>query len=165
MNIKHLVPIVGVIITLAVSSCQKEGIDLYEGNYSFKTSGTISVEKKSDSVNETENLSITSEAGQMNILKKDDDSAIITMNVIGGDVFVLEAVVENNTLRLVPSKRKVTFKEGVQTVSLDCSVSGIGEKLKDVVIFTLTITGSGSSALYNYTITDSDVKCVANLNK
>ena len=165
MNIKHLVPIVGVLLALAVSSCQKDGIDLYEGNYSFKTSGTISVEKKSDSVNETENLSITSEAGQMNILKKDDSSAVITMNVIGGDVFVLEAVVENSTLKLVPFKRKISVKEGVQTVTLDCNISGSGEKLKDVVIFTLNVTGTGSSALYNYTITDSDVKSVANLNK
>ena len=44
-------------------------------------------------------------------------------------------------------------------------MSGVGEKYANTIIFSLNYTGGGSSALYNYNITESDVKCVAKLNE
>ena len=174
MSIRHLFTAVSAFITLTLISCQKEGVDLYEGNYSFKTSGILSIDKKSDELGEsgtieekhtTESFALNPESGQMSILKKSNSSAIITMNVIGGDVFVFEAEITDSNLRLVPQKQKISFKDGVQTVTLDCNVMGEAEKLDNVVIFTLKYTGSGTSSLHEYTILDSDVKCVAKSNK
>jgi len=41
-NLTHLI----FFTLLSLSSCQKEGAELFEGSYSFKTSGTLTIDKK-----------------------------------------------------------------------------------------------------------------------
>ena len=160
------------------SSCEKEGAELYEGFYSYKLSGSVTVDKvliETVDIPDTEpsepaepveaTLPLISESGQMNVLKKGADSLVITMNAIGGDVLVIDACVTGNDLEISEFSRIVKVEDGNRTVSLNCTVSGSGKKYDDVIIMDLGYLGQGSSTLYDYSIKSSSVKCVAKVNK
>lgn len=164
---------------LSFCSCEKEGVKLFDGNYSFKTSGILTIERtakvsESDASagildipdgNRTFRLALTSESGQMNVIKTGDNSVIVTMNVVGGDAFVFSGKAEGKVLTLDPAVRFVSFRDGASTVSLEITVSGTAEKHDDVAVFTLEYTGGGETTLYDYKILASEVKCVAKLNE
>ena len=180
MKMKPFVAALAVVVSLmSLISCEKEGVKLFDGNYSFKTSGILTVERtakvsESDASagildipdgNRTFRLALTSESGQMNIIKTGDNSVIVTMNVVGGDAFVFSGKAEGKVLTLDPAVRFVSFRDGANTVSLEITVSGTAEKHDDVAIFTLEYTGGGETTLYDYKILASEVKCVAKLNE
>lgn len=180
MKMKPFVAALAVVVSLmSLISCEKEGVKLFDGNYSFKTSGILTVERtakvsESDASagildipdgNRTFRLALTSESGQMNVIKTGDNSVIVTMNVIGGDAFVFSGKAEGKVLTLDPAVRFVSFRDGANTVSLEITVSGTAEKHDDVAIFTLEYTGGGETTLYDYKILASEVKCVAKLNE
>ena len=184
MNMKPFVAALAVAMSLmSLTSCEKEGVKLFDGNYSFKTSGILTVERiakisetsgaetasgqASDNGNSewpginlpdidlpdlpsvnlpdgdrTFRLPLTSESGQMNIIKTGD-----------------------KTLTLDPAVRFVHFRDGASTVSLEVTVSGIAERHDDVAIFTLEYAGKGETTFYDYEIKESDVKCVAKVNE
>lgn len=177
---KPFVAALAVVVSLmSLISCEKEGVKLFDGNYSFKTSGILTVERtakvsESDASagildipdgNRTFRLALTSESGQMNVIKTGDNSVIVTMNVVGGDAFVFSGKAEGKVLTLDPAVRFVSFRDGANTVSLEVTVSGTAEKHDDVAIFTLEYTGGGETTLYDYKILASEVKCVAKLNE
>ncbi len=177
---KPFVAALAVVVSLmSLISCEKEGVKLFDGNYSFKTSGILTVERiakvsESDASaeildipdgNRTFRLALTSESGQMNVIKTGDNSVIVTMNVVGGDAFVFSGKAEGKVLTLDPAVRFVSFRDGANTVSLEITVSGTAEKHDDVAVFTLEYTGGGETTLYDYKILASEVKCVAKLNE
>lgn len=180
MKMKPFVAALAVVASLmSLISCEKEGVKLFDGNYSFKTSGILTVERtakvsESDAStgildipdgNRTFRLALTSESGQMNVIKTGDNSVIVTMNVVGGDAFVFSGKAEGKVLTLDPAVRFVSFRDGANTVRLEITVSGTAEKHDDVAIFTLEYTGGGETTLYDYKILASEVKCVAKLNE
>lgn len=180
MKMKPFVAALAVVVSLmSLISCEKEGVKLFDGNYSFKTSGILTVERtakvsESDASagildipdgNRTFRLALTSESGQMNVIKTGDNSVIVTMNVVGGDAFVFSGKAEGKVLTLDPAVRFVSFRDGANTVSLEVTVSGTAEKHDDVAVFTLEYTGGGETTLYDYKILASEVKCVAKLNE
>lgn len=202
MKMKPFVAALAVVVSLmSFCSCEKEGVKLFDGNYSFKTSGILTIERTakvsesdasaeipariSDSGNtgwpdidlpdlpdvdfpdgnRTFRLPLTSESGQMNVIKTGDNSVIVTMNVVGGDAFVFSGKAEGKVLTLDPAVRFVSFRDGANTVSLEITVSGTAEKHDDMAVFTLEYTGGGETTLYDYKILASEVKCVAKLNE
>lgn len=180
MKMKPFVAALAVVVSLmSLISCEKEGVKLFDGNYSFKTSGILTVERtakvsESDASagildipdgNRTFRLALTSESGQMNVIKTGDNSVIVTMNVVGGDALVFSGKAEGKVLTLDPAVRFVSFRDGANTVSLEITVSGTAEKHDDVAVFTLEYTGGGETTLYDYKILASEVKCVAKLNE
>lgn len=177
---KPFVAALAVVVSLmSFCSCEKEGVKLFDGNYSFKTSGILTIERtakvsESDASagildipdgNRTFRLALTSESGQMNVIKTGDNSVIVTMNVVGGEAFVFSGKAEGKVLTLDPAVRFVSFRDGANTVSLEITVSGTAEKHDDVAVFTLEYTGGGETTLYDYKILASEVKCVAKLNE
>lgn len=213
-------------LLLSLTSCEKEGTRLYEGYYSFKTSGTLTIDREinasdddSDAESDTDDTttggddtsagttsllpssalddlldslgislpdlrdslgidsditlpttdgtfksSLSSESGQMNIVTTGENTMIVTLNIVGGDVLVFDATVDGKKITLNPINRILTIKDEGLTFTIDATVEGTGEKYDDVVIFSLKYTGDTSYLVYNYTITDSDVKCVAKVN-
>lgn len=169
MKMKPFVAALAVVASLlSFCSCEKEGVKLFDGNYSFKTSGILTIERTAKDFpdgNRTFKLPLTSESGQMNIIKTGDNSVIVTMNIVGGDALVFNGKAEGKVLTLDPAVRFLSFRDGANTVSLEITVSGTAEKHDDVAIFTLEYTGGGETTLYDYKILASEVKCVAKLNE
>ncbi len=170
MRLNHLFFIMGTLSLMAcVSSCsEKEGASLFEGNYSFKTSGSLNVQRTSPESTDAPaeaTLYLTAESGQMNIVKDGKDQVIITMNIIGSDVLVFKGEVDKTTLNITQAKRVIDVRDGAVSATFDCTVSGQARRYDNLLIFTLAYDGNGTSSLYNYAVTSSEVNCVAKLNK
>lgn len=152
----------------ALCSCSKEGTELFEGYYSYKLSGEITLTQIVDetdtvTVPEVLTLSLTPESGQMNILTRDKDGGkmVITLNAMGGDATTFEASVEDGKL-VIPASDKYFSSE---LMKFKLSISGEGSKLSDMVLMDLTAAETEISYLgRNYTLTDSKITCVATSN-
>lgn len=166
MKIKKLsiaAAIVSAIVLLG--SCSK--ISRFQGNYSFKTSGIVTMERESinDGTKEEIRSSLSSESGQMNILSKGGDSLIVTMSIIGGDVVVMEGKLENDRIVINPFKRMMTVSDGSRSVTMDMDITGAATRYDDVILFDFQFLGTGSTLSYNYSVKESEVKCVAKANE
>ncbi len=175
----------------ALCSCSKEGTELFEGYYSYKLSGEITlteiIETEEDGTGDADSqtegdqtgdtgsdtgetaepqvltLTLTPESGQMNILTRDKDGGkmVITLNAMGGDATTLEASVEDGKL-VIPASDKYFSSE---LLKFKLSISGEGTKLSDMVLMDLTAAETEISYLgKNYTLTDSKITCVATSN-
>lgn len=160
-------------------SCSKEGTEIFPGNYSFKTSGTVKVDaifvnRGENSEDDTEiqllmDMQLLMEQGQMNVISKDDDRLLVTMNVLGGDVYTTDATVQGNTLILEPYTRYVRLEfPDFGHKYMPVTVTGTAEKYEDNVIFTLAYSGvyeweSGDMSLHAE-IVSSDIRTVARQN-
>ena len=166
MKIKKLsiaAAIVSAIVLLG--SCSK--ISRFQGNYSFKTSGIVTMEREfiNDGTKEEIRSSLSSESGQMNILSKGGDSLIVTMSIIGGDVVVMEGKLENDRIVLNPFKRIMTVSDGSRNVTMNMDITGAATRYDDVILFDFQYLGTGSTLSYNYFVKESEVKCVAKANE
>ena len=169
MKIRNLSVVAALVIAaISLSSCEKMKINQFKGNYSFKTSGFVTMEKTAlteGAQADKAKYAITAESGQMNIVTGVDNSLIITMNIIGGDVVVTDASYIDGELMLEPFTRMLTIADGSRNVSMEVTVTGSAAMHDDLIIFDLTYRGSGSTTLNNYAIVSSEIKCVAKTNE
>ena len=163
---------------LLMTSCTKEGTALFKGNYSFKTSGTVTAdytivtveEDGTESTSEgTADFDLAMEQGQMDILPAGGDDMIITMNILGGEVYTVDAGVSDNVITVGPFSRKVEVElTDLEKVSVPVTVYGEGRRYEKTVIFDLTLAGSYSAVIgdtsIDLVIVDSSVQCVSKLN-
>lgn len=153
-----------VVAAAALCSCAKEGPGRFKGNYSFKTSGTVSVREKGNEEAEAFTLKLPDEQGQMDILEAEGNGMLVTMNILSGGVVVFNAEAEGKTITLLPEERVLSVKPGVVQVNMTVTVEGSAHRYGDSVIFDLAYTGKYEELGIEYEITGSDVKCVAKLN-
>ena len=153
-------------VTTILWSCAKEGPGRFKGNYSFKTSGTVSCREKGDEAAEIFKIHLTDEQGQMDILESEDNGMLVTMNIISGSVVVFDAKAEGKVISLAPKDRVLSIRTGISsaTTNLDAVVRGEGQRFDNSVIFDLTYTGSYVYLGTEYEIVESDVQCVAKKN-
>ena len=154
------------IMVISAVSCRKEGPSLFEGNYSFKTSGTITVQQSGVESAERMEISLSNEMGQMDILAKDGRNVLVSMNVMGGDIINCDASVTGDNLQLGPFRRKISLNwldSGIYRA--DVVVSGNAVKYGDILVFQLSYSGTCERAGVIYDIVDSHVECVAKTNK
>lgn len=160
---------------MLMSACTKEGTALFKGNYSFKTSGYVTVARdttyKSDpSVTvkpDTAVVAIANKSGQMDITVMDDDSLLITMNCTAGDLIVYYGTVDDDRIVLDDQGGN----SGLISIALpgvkyseDIRVSGEAAKYDNIVLFKLDYTGSYILGDYKFDIIASDVNCRAKEN-
>lgn len=165
---------------ICICSCSKEGAQLFRGNYSFKTSGSMEVHVSgtyTDSFDNTtdidEQLSVdlATEQGQMDIISTSgkDGQMVVTMNVLAGDVYTADAQAPGDVLTLTPFERKVNVRVRNNNVSVPISVNGTARRYSDTVIYEFSYTGKTDidtdGLKLHLEIVESDVRCVAKLNK
>ena len=156
-------------------SCTKEGEKLFRGNFSFKTSGSLTteiiVETALDTTTSTQNSLITTEQGQMDIISLggDDGEMMVTMNVLNGDMRCFKATAKGSILELEPAEATIKANIRNSTIAMTVTVSGTAERYDNIVIFNLKYEGEKTSETLNRTehirIKDSEIRCVAKLNE
>jgi len=158
---------VAIVILPMLASCEKVGSALFRGNYSFKTSGSITAVRDSAYIYDTTytvngfqidtivtehsepmTFNINHEAGQMDIteINSEDNTVVITMNVTGGGIIVYYATAEGSSISLDETVRHITLTS--------TSLSSDGGELDGKFISTdITINGAGEMydniALFN----------------
>lgn len=156
--------IIGAILLL--TSCEKEGIGLYKGYYSFKTSGILTVEKQQEETQSEFKAVLANETGQMNIVEVDKSNMLVTMSIVGGDALVFEAEIsEDKELILSPIDRIISIKDGALSVNMNLTISGIVKKYEDMIIIDYSYIGEGASLNSEYKVISSEVTTIAKENK
>ena len=155
-------------------SCTKEDAARFEGDYSFKTSGTLTISADgTDGTGEgtPQTVSLVPESGQMEMVKKgkSKNDMVITMNILGGDAVVFgNASADERVLTLLEpytERRVAVTAAGSSGIGYaDVTISGSAEKFTDVVLFSLEYSGTVTIGDTVYTIIASDVDCVAHEN-
>jgi len=169
MNMKKILSIAALLLMM-LSACTQLPTDPFTGSYTFKTSGTVTVEVTADvPVQEVDRISLgpnvydlTPEIGRMDIKARGNETMLVTMNVLGGDVYVFDAELTPTGFRLLPSTR--TLRVG-SLPELQVTVSGEAFVLDGLLNVNLVYSGNRTviSSL-TYTITASNVVCVATKN-
>lgn len=161
---------------LAMCSCQKSAVENFSGSYSFKTGGSLELktrvldlEKGGLEFKDTLiKRSVVPEIGQMRIAAGDGDRVVVMMDIMAGDLIVMDAVVNGDNITLAPVSRKVlVYREtGLSFVeNVPVTVSGTGRRMDGSVIFNLNYEGDFELGVFPCTVVASDVKCVANRNE
>jgi len=159
---------------LALTSCHKSGVNLFAGDYSFKTSGEVSIitEAVVDSsdivIPAVLDVNLTNEIGQLNISISDkkNDEVIVVINFLNGAVVVTNGTCEEETIELDE------FELDVLPVSISSmftyyiiKASGTGQMYDDnMIVFDMYYKGTAKTGSVTYSFRDKDAKLVAYRN-
>lgn len=154
----------------ALSSCQKKGINLFRGDYSFKTSGNVTAKRADVSNPAIFNVILDNEIGQLNIAKLDGsrDSLVVVMNYLNGEVIVTHAYCKGKEIFLKKFKRdalKLSF-EGYLNLGCEVEVTAKGTMYDENTLVLDMIYEGETIMMANlvYDIYGDDIKMVANRN-
>lgn len=164
------------------ASCTKEGPRVFTGNYSFKTSGTLTLQADTSATAPLFTAKLVTEQGQMDIVGTSDDEVAITMNISGGALVILDATAKADSLVLASQKRNIsvifndTQSESDNPLislgdkvpsgtSATATVEGVAKRYSDIILFDLKYSGTITKDDITYNIVDSNISSRAKLNK
>ena len=159
-------------VLLLTAACTKEGAPRFKGNYTFKTSGTVTVRPADDAEAEQTVISLMDENGQLDVVTVDKSSGemMVAMNIVGGSVLTFNAVADGRTLTLTPFTRRlqipVVSGNPIDTALPEATVtvSGYAERYTDALLFWISYEGTYTYDGVEYEITDSNISCWAKEN-
>ncbi len=94
-----------IIFVLTLGGCKKDA-DLFRGDYSYKTSGTVYVEYNGSRI--TYNLD--NQIGQLRIVKQNNtDSILLIKNPLNGEVETLRAKAVDDSIFIAPYEKELSF--------------------------------------------------------
>lgn len=162
-----------ILALMALSSCGKKGVNLFVGDYSFKTSGELAFTMSSGyggiDLPASLNVSMSTDIGQLNISASDkkNDEVVVVINYFNGDVVVTTGTCNGNTIVLDAYQRSalpVTVTTLMNTTP-SITVSGTGQMFDDdMIVFDMTYNGSVTLGETTYRVKDKDIKMVAYRN-
>jgi hypothetical protein len=167
--------LIAIITAISLTSCHKSGAKLFVGDYSFKTSGEISItaEAEIDSSNifipAILNVDLSHDIGQLNIstANKKDDQVIVVINYMNGDVVTTTGTCDENTIRLDKFQRN-TLPVSVTTLlsnNYRISVSATGRIYDDnMIVFDMTYKGKATVGSVTFNVSDKNIQMVAYRN-
>ena len=165
-KLTSIVPLI--LLMLSVASCTKEGTEKFEGEYTFKMGGTLTLAPVDTTGIDTMRLSLASEMGQMKITTIDKEArlAIVTMDILGNGAVVLDATENDGRLELTPKERRTSIViSGMTHSDADLTLSGYGERYEDMIVFNMKYSGEYVYRGVNYEVTSSQVDCIATMNE
>lgn len=171
---KKILFIITMFAIAALASCHKDA-ERFVGDYSFKTSGEISLtlETHTDSSDfylpAFINLSLDNDIGQLNISRDNDNSDRVTVviNYMNGDVIVTSGTCDGKTIELNEYRRTI-LPISVTALFMDnfyVKVKASGQIYdNDMIVFDMTYKGKATVGPATFNIKDKDIKMVAYRN-
>ena len=172
---KRILLIIIMIGIAAFTSCHKSGVNLFVGDYSFKTSGdiTLMAEAQTDSshiiIPTLLDVSLEQEIGQLNITHDGDskDRVTVMINYMNGDVVVTKGTCDGTRIQLDEFRRKMLpiSTTSFFTDNFYVKLSGTGQMYDDdIIVFDMSYIGKATISSVTFNIKDKDVKMVAYRN-
>ena len=157
---------------VALASCQKKNAPLFRGDYSFKTSGTVTIDEivaEDDTIEPSSyTISLPNEIGQLEIsdLGNGKDSVLVVMNTMGGEVVVTHAFCKDNEIFLRDYKKNTLLFTGDSlTLKNDLRVKASGRMYEDnTLILNMVYEGEAETDERNYKIYGDDIRMAATRN-
>jgi len=164
--------IITVFALLALTSCQKSGMQLFRGDYSFKTSGSVTMDEivpegeTTDPVSYT--VSLPNEIGQLQIsdLGNEKDSLLVVMNTMGGEVIVTHAFCDGNEIFLKDfAKNTLLFTGDSITLKNEVHVKASGQMYEDnTIILNMFYDGEAGTSERSFAIHGDNIRMAATRN-
>ena len=154
---------------IAFTSCQKRGTNLFRGDYSFKTSGSVTLDEILPEGDTEEPASYTvglpNEIGQLEIsaLGNDKDSLLVVMNTMGGEVVVTHARCEGNEIFLKDfTKNTLLFTGDSITLKNEVRVSATGQMYENnTLIINMIYEGEAETNERSFEIYGDNIRMAA----
>ena len=154
---------------MALAACQKKNAPLFRGDYSFKTSGSVTLDEiDPEDEPTTYTVSLPNEIGQLEIsdLGNGKDSVLVVMNTMGGEVVVTHALCKDNEIFLRDFKKNTLFFTGDSlTLKNDLCVKASGQMYEDnTLIINMIYDGEAKSNERSFKIYGDDIRMAATRN-
>ena len=162
---KRIIPILFCCL-MALAACQKKNAPLFRGDYSFKTSGSVTLEEV-DPEDEptTYTVSLPNEIGQLEISDLGDgkDSVLVVMNTMGGEVVVTHAYCKDNEIFLRDYKKNTLLFTGDSlTLKNDLRVKASGQMYEDnTLILNMIYEGEAETNERSFKVYGDDIRMAA----
>ncbi len=165
---KNIHPLLFVICALmALASCQKKNAPLFRGDYSFKTSGSVTLDEIVTNGEEGDSftVSLPNEIGQLEIsvLGNEKDSVVVVMNTMGGEVVVTHALCQDNKIFLRDfTKNTLLFTGDSISLKNEVRVSASGQMFEDnTLIINMIYDGEAETNERNFKIHGDNIRMAA----
>ena len=165
---KNIHPLLFVICALmALASCQKKNAPLFRGDYSFKTSGSVTLDEIVTNGEEGDSftVSLPNEIGQLEIsvLGNEKDSVVVVMNTMGGEVVVTHALCQDNKIFLRDfTKNTLLFTGDSISLKNEVRVSASGQMYEDnTLIINMIYDGEAETNERNFKIHGDNIRMAA----
>jgi len=152
---------------MALASCQKKNAPLFRGDYSFKTSGSVTLEEivPQGETGETFTIGLPNEIGQLEIsdLGNGKDSVLVVMNTMGGEVVVAHALCKDNEIFLRDFKKNTLLLTGDSlTLKNDLRVKATGRMYEDnTLILNMIYDGEAERNERSFKVFGDDIRMAA----
>ena len=152
---------------MALASCQKKNAPLFRGDYSFKTSGSVTLEEivPQGETGETFTVGLPNEIGQLEISTLDNgkDSVLVVMNTMGGEVVVTHAFCKDNEIFLRDFKKNTLLLTGDSlTLKNDLRVKATGRMYEDnTLILNMIYDGEAERNESSFKVFGDDIRMAA----
>ena len=164
--------LLAICILIALTSCQKSGTHLFRGDYSFKTSGSVTMDEIVTEGDTIEPMSYTiglpNEIGQLEIsdLGNGKDSVLVVMNTMGGEVIVTHAFCQDNKIFLRDfTKNTLLFTGDSVTLKNEVRVQASGQMFENnTLIINMIYDGEAETNDRNFMIHGDDIRMAAMRN-
>ena len=164
--------LIAIFALLSLASCQKSGMQLFRGDYSFKTSGSVVLDEIVPEGDTIEPLSFTinllNEIGQLEIsaLGNEKDSLLVVMNTMGGEVIVTHAFCDGNEIILQEfTKNALLFTGDSITLKNEMRVQASGLMYEDkTIILNMIYEGEAETVNRDFSIYGDNIRLAATRN-
>lgn len=155
------------------SACSKSGIKSFRGDYSFKTSGSVTIQRVTlpfDTITPPAiTFSLPNEIGQLEIttLDKEHDSVLMVMNYLNNEVVVAQGCCKDNELIMKSFTRDALNFNVDSDLSFKAPVKVRAHGRlydEDLLIIDMSYSGIAMVGPLYYHIEGDDIKMVANRN-
>ena len=151
---------------LALTACQKKNAPLFRGDYSFKTSGSVTLDEiDPEGEPASYTVSLPNEIGQLEISDLDNgkDSALVVMNTMGGEVVVTHAFCDGNEIFLKDfTKNTLLFTGDSITLKNEVRVQASGQMYEDnTIILNMIYDGEAETNERSFTIHGDNIRMAA----
>ena len=162
---KRIIPILFCAL-MALASCQKKNAPLFRGDYSFKTSGSVTLDEiDPEDEPASYTISLPNEIGQLEIsaLGNDKDSVLVVMNTMGGEVVVTHAYCQDDEIFLRDfTKNTLLFTGDSITLKNDLRVHASGQMYEgNTLILNMTYEGNAESNERSFKVYGDDIRMAA----
>ena len=166
---KKISILLSVFCLIVLASCQKKNAPLFRGDYSFKTSGSVTLnEINTEDEPASFTVNLPNEIGQLEIKDLDNgkDSVLVVMNTMGGEVVVTHALCQDNKIFLRDFKKNTLLFTGDSlTLKNDLRVHASGQMYEDnTLILNMTYEGEAETNERNFKIYGDDIRMAATRN-
>lgn len=163
---KKISILLSVFCLIVLASCQKKNAPLFRGDYSFKTSGSVTLEEiNPEDEPASFTVSLPNEIGQLEISALDNgkDSVLVVMNTMGGEVVVTHACCKDNKIFLRDFKKNTLLFTGDSlTLKNELRVQASGQMYEDnMLILNMTYEGEAETNERSFKIYGDDIRMAA----